>query len=116
MKSFFRSVYQGVRNIAFKINRGYNAVKHFVRKNSARVKEVAGIVRDASKYFESLPYIGDAAKIIGGVAAGVDKGVDMVNRGMDKMEEWQRYSGAPTHNTPQVNPLFGQSFVPVTVR
>ena len=113
MKSFFKNIWSGVRNIGHKINRGCNSAKHFVRKHSHRVREIAGMVRDAMRYFHDLPYIGDSAKIIGGIAAGVDKSVDMVNRGMDKMEEWQRYSGAPTHNTPQVNPLFGQQ--PVVV-
>ena len=113
MKNFFRSIWGGMRNIGHKINRGFNTVKHFVRTNYHRVRETAGMVREAMKYFDALPYIGDAAKVIGGVASGVDRGVEMVNRGINRMEEWQKYAGLPVQNEQRVNPLYGQQQVVV---
>ena len=77
-------------------------MKHFVRTNSHRVRQAASMVRDAMSYFHDLPYIGDAARVVGGVA---DRGVDLANRDVNHLEYWQRYAGYPVQNDQQVNPL-----------
>src|SRR5438876_11183730 len=106
MKNFFKIVFHPVvRNI----NRSFNNVKSFVRKHSASVRNAAEMVRDATRYFNDLPIVGEASRAIGTVASGIHRGIPLVNRGLDNLEKWQKISGLPTYNTPsptpQVNPL-----------
>ena len=105
---FFKRVGQTARNIGHRVNHGFNNLKHHVRRVSHRIGNIAGVVREAMTYFNDLPFVGQASSAVGSAARVVQTGANVINRGFDKLEEFQRYSGMPTHNrNPLLQPPLG---------
>lgn len=102
--SIFRKVSAAARHAGLKLNHGFNRAKDFVRRHTPKVRQVAGMVKEAMRYFDDLPYVGEVARNVGKVSSAVQLGTEYVNRGLDTVEKWQTHVGVPTRTFTHTNP------------